>query len=136
MWNRYVSNQCWGMLLGKKSSVHNCAYSQQKPNINCSAYPVPRAGLQFKRPRLGPCLCQAPCLLLGNWSNPCSSLSGWAGTATHESSGRAAQPKPNPAMETVQSCFPEPARTWVRLPSTGQGYKYVLLIGAGQFRLK
>jgi len=48
------------MLLGKKSSVHNCEYSQQKPNIKRSSDPIPRVGLQFKRSPLSPCLRQAP----------------------------------------------------------------------------
>lgn len=136
LWKWYILNQYWGMLLGKKFSVHNCVYSQQKPNIKCSAYPIPRAGLQFKRSPLSPCLCQTPCLILDNSSNLSSSLCSWASTAMHKSWGLAAQPKTNPPMVTVQTCFPEPISTWAWLPSTGQVYKYVLLIGAGQFRLK
>lgn len=94
LWKRYALNQYWGMLLGKKFSVHNCAYSEQKPNIKCYAYPIPCAGLQFKRPPLSPCLCQTPCLILGNSSNVSSSVCSWASTATRESSGLTARPKP------------------------------------------
>lgn len=28
------------MLLRKKFSAHNCVFYQQKPNIECSAYPI------------------------------------------------------------------------------------------------
>lgn len=99
LWQWYVLNQYWGTLLGKKFSVHNSAYSQQKPNIKSSAYPIPHTGLQFKRPPLSPCLCQTPHLILGN-SSHFSSLS------THGSSRLAARPEPKPPTVTVPRCFP------------------------------
>lgn len=122
----YILNQYWGTLLGKKRSVHNCVYSQQKPNIKSVIIQFHVLSCSSRGLHSVPVCAKFP---VWSWATPAVSpvLCSWGSTARHKSSGLPAQP--NPPMVTAQRFFPEPTWTRLRLPSTGQGYKYVLLIG-------